>query len=143
MYGDAAHNILSDSMTRSDYGHAISESVSYLQMFVRPVGDILTNETVREVIDMEPDFADEFATCRNHLAVAATGVYQLVSACLGWCVIFLLQILVNLVASFACVSSLPTFFINRWKVRGPSMIASSPIFPLIPTQLSIHSHLLG
>ena len=82
VYGDAAHNILSDSMTRSDYGHAISESVSYLQMFVRPVGDILTNETVREVIDMEPDFADEFATCRNHLAVAATRVHQLVSACL-------------------------------------------------------------
>lgn len=79
VYGDRVHNILESDMTLSDYGHAIAESVSYLQMFLRPVGDILTNETVREVKYHEAGFADNFSDVRDHLEAVAKGVYNLVS----------------------------------------------------------------
>ena len=83
MYGDAQNNsILFENMTHSDYGHAIALSVSYFYMFVRPVGDVLTNQTVREVNHRETGFADEYATTREHLIVVAKGIYELVRAIL-------------------------------------------------------------
>lgn len=66
-------------MILSDYAHAIALSVSYFQMFLRPVGDVLTNETVYEVIDRETGFADEFSTIRSNLTVIINRLYKLVS----------------------------------------------------------------
>lgn len=80
VYGIADHNILRENSTttHSDYGRSIAESVSYLQMFVRPVGDLLTNETVREVFDSETGFATVFSTVRSHLVVVTIGIHRLV-----------------------------------------------------------------
>ena len=78
MYGNAAHQLLGENMTSSDYGHAIALSVSYFHMFVRPVGDVLTNETVKEVNHREEGFADEYVTTRGNLTVVAKGIYKLV-----------------------------------------------------------------
>ena len=66
------------SALHSDYGYAIAASVSFLQLFVRPVGDVLTNETVREVIKRETGFAGNFSTIREKLATVAQQVYNLV-----------------------------------------------------------------
>ena len=62
----------------SDYGYAIAKSVAFLQMFVRPVGDVLTNETVREVIEQEEGFATNFSAVRDNLASTAEQLYDLV-----------------------------------------------------------------
>lgn len=62
----------------SDYGYAIANSVTYLQMFVRPVGDILTNETVREVIEHELGYSAQYSAARDHLSIVTKQVYQLV-----------------------------------------------------------------
>lgn len=80
VYGIADHNILRENSTttHSDYGRSIAESVSYLQMFVRPVGDLLTNETVREVFGSETGFATVFSTVRSHLVVVTIGIHRLV-----------------------------------------------------------------
>ena len=67
------------SAIHSAYGYAIARSVSYFQMFVRPVGDVLTNETVRDVIHQEMNqFSDEFAVARKKLSTVADAVYRLV-----------------------------------------------------------------
>ena len=63
----------------SDYGFSIAKSVAFLHMFVRPVGDVLTNETVREVIEREEGFSVSFSTTRDKLATVAEQVYDLVS----------------------------------------------------------------
>ena len=80
VYGIADRNILqgSSAMNHSDYGRSIAESVSYLRMFVRPIGDLLTNETVREVFGNERGYATAFSTVRTHLVVATTGIHRLV-----------------------------------------------------------------
>ena len=78
VYGDPLNQLLSENMTSSDYGYAIASSVSYFHMFVRPVGDVLTNETVKEVNHREEGFADEYAITRGNLTVVAKGVYKLV-----------------------------------------------------------------
>ena len=70
-------------MTSSDYGEAIALSVSYFHKFVRPVGDVLTNETVKEVNHREEGFADEYAKTRGNLTVVAKGVYKLVRRTFG------------------------------------------------------------
>ena len=67
------------SALHSDYGYAIAYSVSFLQKFVRPVGDALTNETVREVIEHQSGFADKFLTIHGKLATLTEDVYTLVS----------------------------------------------------------------
>lgn len=81
VYGIGDHNILrgSSGITHSDYGRSIAESVSYLQMFVRPVCDLLTNETVREVFGNERGFATVFSTVRTYLVVVTTGIHRLVA----------------------------------------------------------------
>ena len=66
-------------MVHSDYGHALAASVGRLYTFVRPVGDVLTNETVREVIDMEEGFAEDFSDVLTKVGEVATKLYDLVS----------------------------------------------------------------
>lgn len=80
VYGIGDNNILRESSTtnHSDYGRSVAESVSYLQMFVRPVGDLLTNETVGEVFSNERGFATVFSTVRTYLVVVTTGIHRLV-----------------------------------------------------------------
>lgn len=82
----------SASWILSDYAHAIALSVSYFQMFVRPVGDVLTNETVYEVIDRKTGFADEFSTIRSNMTVIIKRLYKLVrlvqSACYNAIMVF-------------------------------------------------------
>lgn len=70
---------VNSTLISSDYAHAIALSVSYFQMFVRPVGDVLTNETVREVIDRLAGFADDFSNISDHVAEIISGLYKLVS----------------------------------------------------------------
>lgn len=73
---------INSTLISSDYAHAIALSVSYFQMFVRPVGDVLTNETVREVIDRLAGFADKFSTISDNMTVIINGLYKLVSTIL-------------------------------------------------------------
>lgn len=84
-YGDLGVNGGSSncSALHSDYGYAIAKSVSFLQMFVRPVGDVLTNETVREVIERRTGFFDNYYTILGKLDTLTDDVYKLVRASLN------------------------------------------------------------
>ena len=77
IYGDRRHTLITN-VTEYNYGHYIASSVAYFYSFIRPVGDVLTNETVREVIDLEPGFATDLAAVRETLIVVASNIYQLV-----------------------------------------------------------------
>ena len=77
IYGDPEHTIITNE-TEYNYGHYIAASVAYFYSFIRPIGDVLTNETVREVIDMEPGFEADFAAARGKLIAVASNIYQLV-----------------------------------------------------------------
>lgn len=77
IYGDSEHTLITNE-TEYYYGHYFASSVAYFYSFIRPVGDVLTNETVREVIDLEPGFATDLAASREKLIVVATNIYRLV-----------------------------------------------------------------
>ena len=66
------------SARRSEYAYAIAYSVSRLQLFLRPIGDALTNETVREVIERQAGFSNTFLTIHGKLATLTKDVYTLV-----------------------------------------------------------------
>lgn len=66
-------------MVHSDYGHALAASVGHLYAFIRPLGDVLTNETVREVIDIEEGFAEDLSDALSQTGEVATKLYDLVS----------------------------------------------------------------
>ena len=68
----------SSDNTNSDYGHAMAKSVAYYYSFVRPLGEVLTNETVREVVNREEGYCDEFSIALNKTTVVINKIYKLV-----------------------------------------------------------------
>ena len=59
--------------------YSIAASVSIFQSFLRPFGDALTEETLREVAQQQPDTVrQDLYDIYGSLATAATKTYQLV-----------------------------------------------------------------
>lgn len=59
--------------------HSMAKSVSIFQSFLRPFGDSLTEETLREVVLMQPgSVREELYDIYDFLATVTTKTYQLV-----------------------------------------------------------------
>ena len=65
-------------MQQFQVDHALAARVSIFHMFLRPVGDALVSETLREVAEMEDSFREELFDVYGDLAAVATKLYQLV-----------------------------------------------------------------
>lgn len=65
---------------KSDADHALAKSVSIFRTFVRPLGNALTNETVRAVIGQGEDSVREDLHYVYGNITVATKIYQLVSS---------------------------------------------------------------
>ena len=71
--------LLDGQYSKSDANHALAKSVSLFHTFLRPLGNALTNETVREVIDQEEGSVREELFFAYGNITVATKIYQLVS----------------------------------------------------------------